>query len=144
MRKGIKNKGLSELVIVIVLLAIAIPVAFIVQSWLTQQTGALPQVSTVSANIEKKWYNADTDSTYMIVNIRNNGDNLVKVVDAYIVTPTGDIHSITPVNDTLPISIEPKSSKVVLFKISGQVTIASMLLKVYDLASNSVLEVKAG
>jgi len=137
------KKGLSELVIIMVLLAIAIPVAFIVQSWLTQQAGVLPQVSSVSANIEKKWFNVDTGTTYILVNIRNNGDNPISIIDSYVITPSGALLKVSPVNETLPITIEPKSSKVVLFSITQQVTITSMLLKVYDVTSNSVFEVRA-
>lgn len=137
------KKGLSELVIIMVLLAIAIPVAFIVQSWLTQQAGVLPQVSSVSANIEKKWFNVDTGTTYILVNIRNNGDNPISIIDSYVITPSGALLKVSPVNETLPITIEPKSSKVVLFSITQQVTITSMLLKIYDVTSNSVFEVRA-
>ena len=142
-RSKCMKKGLSELVIIMVLLAIAIPVAFIVQSWLTQQAGVLPQVSSVSANIEKKWFNVDTGTTYILVNIRNNGDNPISIIDSYVITPSGALLKVSPVNETLPITIEPKSSKVVLFSITQQVTITSMLLKVYDVTSNSVFEVRA-
>ncbi|RLG86100.1 MAG: hypothetical protein DRO15_06595, partial [Thermoprotei archaeon] len=114
-RSKCMKKGLSELVIIMVLLAIAIPVAFIVQSWLTQQAGVLPQVSSVSANIEKKWFNVDTGTTYILVNIRNNGDNPISIIDSYVITPSGALPKVSPVNETLPITIEPKSSKVVLF-----------------------------
>ena len=137
------RKGLSELVVIMVLLAIAIPIAFIVQSWLTQQAGVLPQVSSVSANIEKKWFNVDTGTTYILVNIRNNGDNPINIIDSYVITPSGTLTKVSPVNETLPLTIEPKSSKVVLFSIAQQVTITSMMLKVYDITSNSVFEVRA-
>lgn len=137
------KKGLSELVVIMVLLAIAIPIAFIVQSWLTQQAGVLPQVSSVSANIEKKWFNVDTGITYILVNIRNNGDNPVNIIDSYVITPSGALTKVSPINETLPLTIEPKSSKVVLFSIAQQVTITSMMLKVYDITSNSVFEVRA-
>ena len=88
------RKGVSDLIVILTLVAIAIPVALAVQGWLSSQTSRVSSFSTVpnfESILVSKSISGDTQ--VYIIKIRNLGDYNYSVSDltAYAVSEAGKV-----------------------------------------------------
>jgi len=109
------RKGVSDLIVVLVMAAIAIPVAFAVQSWLQGQASkvseqtAVPEISGTLTSKEIR--NGTLTAT---IKLKNNGDSDFKVAGVSIVSSNGT--TVTAQYSTIPASgtVSPGQSIVVV------------------------------
>jgi len=148
-RKVLK-KGLNELMVVLVLIAIAIPVAFVIQSWLTGQASKTPELPDLAATASVRKQGTGVFVTLTIVNngkklyrlmINNQSPSIVLSTSELIIPDkvfTGDRVIDPSVQESL-IDLEPKTStSVVLYYVtpgSGG-TPVEVMMKVVDDSGN--------
>lgn len=88
------RKGVSDLIVVLVMAAIAIPVAFAVQSWLQGQASrvseqtAIPEVTGIVTSKELRG-----GILTVTIKLKNNGDSDLQVTNVSIVSVDGTITS---------------------------------------------------
>jgi len=138
-------KGLSELVVIMIAVAIAIPVMFLLQAWLTGQISKMPELESVLATYEAKPVNGS--SMLVLVRVANNGNSPIEVVGISVIY-SDQTGSISPQNTTntltgsLPQKVEPKSSKTFAVSIPG-VRVDSVIVSVKALDSGAQKSIKA-
>ena len=144
MRKRV-SKGLSELVVIMIAVAIAIPVMFILQSWLVGQMGRMPELDPVTAAYVSR--SVSTDSLLVTLTVSNNGNEPVNVSSITVVyTAAGGGVSTTSGNllgITLPQSINPKSSITIPLTINNAVKVNEVIVTVKIPGSDTVKTIRA-
>ncbi|MEM4970013.1 MAG: hypothetical protein QXE01_02035 [Sulfolobales archaeon] len=139
-------KGLSELVVIMIAVAIAIPVMFLLQAWLTGQIAKMPELESVAATYNAKLIN--TNTILVSITVTNNGNDPISV-DSILAVYTTSNGSIKPLNTTttlsgnLPITIDPKSSKTIIINIDGASNVDSIVVAVRSLTTNAQKMIKA-
>ncbi len=139
------SKGLSELIVIMIAIAIAIPVMFLLQSWLVGQMGKMPELDSIAATYVSRSINA---SSFLItLTVSNNGNEPVNVTDITVVYTTigGDIGTTsgTLLGTSLPQSINPKSSITIPLTIANAGKVNDVIVTVKSLGSNAMKAVRA-
>lgn len=139
------SRGLSELVVIMIAVAIAIPVMFLLQTWLAGQVGKLPELDSVTATYVSKSINSS--SILVVLNIKNNGNEPINITSISVVyTQTGgniNSSSFTPLGTVLPLSIDPKSEKTVSLVINGATKVNEIIVTVKLQSSNVERTIRA-
>ncbi|HWQ16278.1 MAG TPA: hypothetical protein VNL13_00390 [Sulfolobales archaeon] len=139
------SKGLSELVVIMIAVAIAIPVMFILQSWLVGQMGRMPELDPVTATYVSRSVGAD--SLLVTLTVSNNGNEPVNVSSITVVyiaagggvsTTSGNLLGIT-----LPQSINPKSSITIPLTINNAAKVNEVIVTVKIPGSDTVKTIRA-
>ncbi len=139
-------KGLSELVVIMIAVAIAIPVMFLLQAWLTGQIAKMPELESVAVTYDAKPIN--TNTRLVSITVTNNGNDPISV-EGVLVVYTASNGSVVSQNfsstltGSLPITIDPKSSKTLAISISGASNVNGVVVTVKSLATNSQKMIKA-
>jgi len=138
-------KGLSELVVIMIAVAIAIPVMFLLQAWLTGQISKMPELESVVATYEAKPVN--TGSMLVLVRVANNGNSPISVEDISIIyaSQSGSIstqNTTATLTGSLPQTVEPKSSRTFAVSVPA-VRVDSVIVTVKSLDSGALRSIKA-
>jgi hypothetical protein len=139
-------KGLSELVVIMIAVAIAIPVMFILQAWLTGQIAKMPELESIAVTYNAKPIN--TNTILVSITVTNNGNDPINVEDVSVVytTSNGSVmlqNFNSTLSGSLPITIDPKSSKTLMISISGASNVNGAVVTVRSLATNTQKMIKA-
>jgi|FLYM01.1.fsa_nt_gi hypothetical protein len=144
LRKRI-SKGLSELVVIMIAVAIAIPVMFILQSWLVGQMGRMPELDPVTATYVSR--SVAADSLLVTLTVSNNGNEPVNISNITVVyTTTGSGVNTTSGNllgISLPQSINPRSSITIPLTINNAAKVNEVIVTVTIPSSNIVRTIRA-
>ncbi len=140
------EKGLSELVVIMIAVAIAIPVMFLLQAWLTGQIAKMPELESVAVTYDAKPIN--TNTMLVSITITNNGNNPINVEGILVVytASNGSVMSqnfSSTLSGSLPITIDPKSSKTLMISISEASNVNGVVVTVKSLATNAQKMIKA-
>ncbi|MEM4672202.1 MAG: hypothetical protein QW366_00285 [Sulfolobales archaeon] len=123
------RKGISELVVILLILAIAIPAVILLQSWLNSQISTLPVIEKVRASYDTSY----VGYTLVTLRISNDGSspaNITKITlvyrNNYNSEPQVDVISgingssfIILGQNTLPIRIDPGQSITIILRSSS-------------------------
>jgi len=143
------RRGLSELVVIMIAVAIAIPVMFLLQTWLTGQISKMPELDAVTASYSAKALNSNT--ILVTITVNNNGNEPISLTGVSIIytsqtSQTASINVSSQSNllsGSLPANIDPKSSETLAIKVDGAVRIDSVIVTVKSLSSNAIKTIKA-
>ena len=92
------KKGISELVIILLILAIAIPAVILLQTWLTNQVSTMPVIDKVRASYQVSYL--DTGGTLVTIRITNDGKYPVNISNIKIMYRTSSSFRTVGVYDT--------------------------------------------
>jgi len=92
------RKGISELVIILLILAIAIPAVILLQTWLTNQVSTMPVIDKVRASYQVSYL--DTGGTLVYIRITNDGKYPVNISNVKIMYRTSSSFGTVGVYDT--------------------------------------------
>ncbi|MCD6278618.1 MAG: hypothetical protein J7J11_02935 [Desulfurococcales archaeon] len=142
------RKGVSDLVVILTLVAIAIPVALAVQGWLSSQTSRVASFSTVpnfEAILVSKSVSVDTQ--VYVVKIRNLGtyNYSLKNLTAYGVLESGKVISAsntTIIASNTERSLEPGESITISVTFSSSSKIKSIVIELTNSITNKVESVE--
>jgi len=139
-------KGLSELVVIMIAVAIAIPVMFLLQAWLTGQIAKMPELESIAVTYDAKPIN--TDTMLVSITVTNNGNDPINVEGVSVVYTASNGSVIlrnfnSTLSESLPITIDPKSSKTLMISISGASKVNGAVITVRSLATNAQKMIKA-
>ncbi|MGC9010099.1 MAG: hypothetical protein ACP5I7_05730 [Sulfolobales archaeon] len=141
MHRSLK-KGLSDLVIILLILAIAIPAVLVLQSWLNSQMTALPTIEKLRATYTIDYIGSS--GTLITINVYNDGNNPINITNisiiytplsgsstpsvGYVGTSTSNsiFRLISP--ETYPIIVAPGKSSVIVVSGSGIVSIQKIIV----------------
>lgn len=145
------RRGLSELVVIMIAVAIAIPVMFLLQTWLTGQISKMPELDAVTASYSSKMLN--NNSILVTISVNNNGNEPISLTGVGIIytSQTSQTESINIdassqsnlLSGSLPANIDPKSSTILAVKVNNAVRIDSVIVTVKSLSSNAIKTIKA-
>ncbi|MEM2300748.1 MAG: hypothetical protein QXR14_00865 [Sulfolobales archaeon] len=144
MRKRVL-KGLSELVVIMIAVAIAVPVMFILQSWLVGQMGRMPELDPVTATYVSR--SVTTDSLLVTLTVSNNGNEPVSVSSITVVYTTTESGVSTTSGNllgiSLPQTINPRSSITIPLTINNAAKVNEVIVTVTIPSSNIVKTIRA-
>jgi hypothetical protein len=126
--------------------AIAIPVMFLLQAWLTGQIAKMPELESVAATYEAKPVN--TNTTMVSVVVTNNGNDPISVegISAIYTTSSGSVSSQSfnkTLTDSFPATVGPKSSKTFVISINDATKVNSVVVTIRSLSTNAQKTIKA-
>ncbi len=130
------RKGVSDLVIILTLIAVAVPIALVVQSWLTSQAGRLSETSAIP-DVEAMLISSDKTSQHQIflARLRNTGDKTYDLtgISVYLVLSNGTTVQAQEI-EVIPSTskLEPGSSVTVSFKVQTLTKVTSIVITIYD------------
>ena len=131
------RKGVSDLIIILALVAIAIPIMLTVQHWLSSQTGRVTSYVTIPSLYATVLSKSKTDTVQtVVVKIENKGSetysievNKISVVlsNGMVINASGQILAGSQ-------TLAPGSSTVILVKVN---TVSSISSIVFELVNSS-------
>jgi len=131
------RKGVSDLVIILALVAVAIPIMLTVQHWLSSQTGRVTSYVTIPSLYATVLSKSKTDTVQtVVVKIENKGSetysievNKISVVlsNGMVINASGQILAGSQ-------TLAPGSSTVILVKVN---TVSSISSIVFELVNSS-------
>ncbi len=150
------KKGLSDLVIILLILAIAIPAVLILQSWLNTQMTTLPTIEKLRATYTVEYIGST--GTLITIKVDNDANNPVNIINISIVytllsesstlnigyvgnsTSLSSFKLINPAN--YPITVSPGKSSVIIISGNSNVSIQKIVLSYISSESpNTVKEI---
>ncbi len=142
LKAKITRRGMSELIVILLVIGITIPVAFILQSWLTQQAQKLPVIEGVMATYT---VNSRESGTLVLLKVLNNIAGPITVEEIQIVftnTSGTYVSYITPsiqsnngftlISGDFTTPINPKSSASYILHHNSMVRVESVIAIVKD------------
>lgn len=141
-RRSSARKGLSELVVIMVAVAIAIPVMFLLQSWLTSQLGKMPELGSVDATYTVRSING---SLILSLQVSNRGTSPVEIREVTVsyTNASGSPASMSysgasqPLVGQLPTTIGAKSTINLVLKVDNASGILSVTIHLRSLSTGS-------
>jgi Tfp pilus assembly protein FimT len=135
-----KMKGVSELIVVLALILVAILAVFAFRAWIQSQQSKLPGMDIATASYT---VNYDATGTKMIITltVENNLNNQVNFTDFAIVLNNGTVLTKTTtgvsISSTLPDTLRAKEEKLytITFGIAPITTIRELKIQITDLST---------
>ncbi len=133
-RKVIKKflrRGVSDLVVILALVAIAIPVMITVQQWLSSQTGKVTSYVSIPSLYATVLSRSKTETSQAVtIKIENKGgDTYVLSNQAKVIFSNGTTVTVQATVIAGDQTIAPGSSSVVLIKVDSISEISSIVLE---------------
>ncbi|OYT45014.1 MAG: hypothetical protein B6U85_09180 [Desulfurococcales archaeon ex4484_42] len=131
------RKGVSDLIIILALVAIAIPIMLTVQHWLSSQTGRVTSYVTIPSLYATVLSKSKTDTVQTIaVKIENKGSETysVEVNKISVVLSNGTVINANGQILAGSKTLAPGSSTVILVKVN---TVSSISSIVFELVNSS-------
>jgi Tfp pilus assembly protein FimT len=135
-----RMRGVSELVVVLALVLVAILAVFAFRAWIQQQQSRLPGMEMATASYS---VNYDATGTRMIITltVENNLNNPVNVTDFVIILANGTtltrMSTGVSISPTLPDTLRAKERKLytISFGIAPITTVREVRVQVVDLST---------
>lgn len=147
-RGSLVRKGLSELVVIMVAVAIAIPVMFLLQSWLTSQVGKMPELGSVDATYTVKSINGSLILSLQISN-RGTAPVQIKMIAVSYINSSGSIANVLygsgsqPLVGELPADVGAKSTMNIVLKVDNASGIVGVTVYLRSLSTGSEASISA-
>jgi hypothetical protein len=134
------KKGVSDLVVILTLVAIAIPVSLVLQSWLTSQASRTA-ANSVMPELEAALVSSKTigsDQIY-VVRLRNVGDRTfdLSTMKTKLVLSDGTVTTATAQNLTSETVLAPGESAEYAISYSGTNKVVSIVFELVDSQGNT-------
>jgi len=138
-----RMRGVSELVVVLALVLVAILAVFAFRAWVQQQQSRLPgmEIATASYTVN---YDATGTKMIMTLTVENNLNNQVNVTDFTIVLSNGTTLTRTSagvsISPALPDTLRAKEEKLytITFGIAPITTVREVKVQVVDLSTGQI------
>ncbi len=145
LRKRI-SRGLSELVVIMIAVAIAIPVMFLLQTWLAGQVGKLPELDSVTAAYVSK--SISSGKFLVTLTVNNNGNEHVNISSITVIYTSNTTANTIAAQTATPLGnpsliVDPKSSRTVSFIVSGAAKVNEVIVTIKSLSSNVEKTIRA-
>lgn len=112
--------GISELVIILALIAVVIPVVMIVQSWLSRNASGLDRVSAMPSLVGYIISRARSgDTEILTVGIRNQDQAAFEVTGFRAIVSDGSVRSATERSGNLGTVLSPGEEKVFVISVNN-------------------------
>lgn len=129
--------------------AIAIPVMFLLQTWLSGQVGKLPELDSVTATYTYKSVGAN--SLLIMLTVSNNGNEPINITNITLVYTQAEgstnpvIAQGNPLDNNVkpPLSVSPKSSITIPLTISNAAKVNEVIITVAIPGSNATKMIRA-
>ena len=131
------RKGVSDLVIILALVAIAIPIMLTVQHWLSSQTGRVASYVTIPSLYATVLSKSKTDTMQsVVIKIENKGSETytIEVNRISVVLSNGAVINVSGQILAGSQTLAPGSSSIILVKVN---TVSGISTIVFELVNNS-------
>ena len=135
------RKGVSDLVIILALVAIAIPIMLTVQHWLSSQTGRVTSYVTIPSLYATVLSKTKTDSVQtIVVKIENKGSEtyIIEKDKISVVLSNGTVIDINGEILAGSQTLAPGSSTVILVKVNTVSDISSIVFELVNSSTNNM------
>jgi hypothetical protein len=148
------RKAINELVIVLILIAIAVPILFAIQTWLSSQVSKLPSAPQATASYSVTYSQGNTILTIKVTNqyadknLDVTGIKITYISGGSISVQTSLTSTSTPfaLRDptTLnPGALGPKSDRYYVIAAAGAITVTDVAITFRDTTTGAIFEIKA-
>ncbi len=136
------RRGVSELVIVLALIAIIIPIVMVLQGWLSSRAGSLEGINVIqplSGYVISRTY---TDGREVItIGLRNQGQTSYEVKGFKAVLVNGSVRDVEWSSSTAGTVLEPGSERVFVITVSsGSTRVKSIVVTASEIATGKRVE----
>lgn len=134
------RKGVSDLVIILALVAIAIPIMLTVQHWLSSQTGRVASYVTIPSLYATVLSKSKTDTMQsVVIKIENKGSETytIEVNRISVVLSNGDVINVSGQILAGSQTLAPGSSSIILVKVNTVSGISSIVFELVNNSTNS-------
>ncbi len=134
------RKGVSDLVIILALVAIAIPIMLTVQHWLSSQTGRVASYVTIPSLYATVLSKSKTDTMQsVVIKIENKGSETytIEVNRISVVLSNGAVINVSGQILAGSQTLAPGSSSIILVKVNTVSGISSIVFELVNNSTNS-------
>ena len=134
------RKGVSDLVIILALVAIAIPIMLTVQHWLSSQTGRVASYVTIPSLYATVLSKSKTDTMQsVVIKIENKGSETytIEVNRISVVLSNGAVINVSGQILAGSQTLAPGSSSIILVKVNTASGISSIVFELVNNSTNS-------
>lgn len=137
------RRGISELVIILALIAIVIPVVMVVQGWLSSKAGNLENMNIVQPLsgylVSRTYANGEEFITF---GLRNQGQTSYDIVKFKAILTNGTVVEARETSGSTQTTLKPGSEKVfVVMAVTGSTRVKGMIVVATEVATNKQIEV---
>lgn len=136
------RKGISELVIILALIAIVVPIVMVVQGWLSSKAGSLDSVNVVrplSGYLVSRTYTNGRE--VITIGIKNQDQTAYNITEFKAILTDGRIVNAQQTTGTTKNVIEPGSEKVFVVTVdAGSTRVKSIIVTAAEVATNKLVE----
>lgn len=137
------SRGISELVIILALVAIVIPVVMVVQGWLSSKAGSLENMNVVQPLsgylVSRTYANGEEFVTF---GLRNQGQTSYDVVKFKAILTNGSVVEARETSGSTQTTLKPGGEKVfVVMVTTGPVRVKGIVVVATEVATNKQIEV---
>jgi hypothetical protein len=150
------RKAINDLVIVLILIAIAVPILFLIQTWLSTQVSKLPSAPQATASYSVTYSGGNTIITIKVTNQYTDKNlQLVSIRITYLQSGPPNVQVISGATGS-PFSfpagfsglqpggtITPKSDGYIVLAASGSYSVNDVSLTLRDTTTQATFEIKA-
>lgn len=138
------RRGLSELIIVLALIAIVIPIVMALQGWLSSKAANLEALSVVqplSGYVVSRDFVSNTE--IITISLRNQGRTPYNITNFRAVLSDGSIGDAVETRGDFNRILEPGTERVYIIKVSVNtpMRVRSLIVTAVDTASNKPVEI---
>ncbi|MEM2006395.1 MAG: hypothetical protein QXG17_02305 [Sulfolobales archaeon] len=137
------RRGISELVIILALVAIVIPIVMVVQGWLSSRAGSLENMNIVqplSGYLVSRTYTNGEE--VITVGLRNQGQTSYKVTEFKAILTNGTVVEARNALSNEQVTLEPGSEKIFVIAVSsGTTRVRGLIVVASEVATNKQIEI---
>ena len=140
-KRGLR-RGVSELVIVLALIAIIIPIVMVLQGWLSSRAGSLESISVVqplSGYLVSRTYTSSGE--VVTIGLRNQGRTPFSIGGFKAVLANGSVVDVRVPGNETSVALEPGSERVFVVTVaSGPSRVKSIVVIATDTSTGRLIE----
>lgn len=141
-KKRVK-RGVSELVIILALVAIVIPIVMVVQGWLSSRAGSLENMNVVqplSGYLVSRTYTGSVE--FITLGLRNQGQTSYNITRLRAILTSGVVTDATENSGNLRTLLNPGSEKIFVISVTtGSARVRSIIVIATEVTTNRQIEV---
>ncbi|MEM1795352.1 MAG: hypothetical protein QW271_02755 [Sulfolobales archaeon] len=137
------RRGISELVIILALVAIVIPIVMVVQGWLSSRAGSLENMNVIQPLsgylVSRSYTNGEEVIT---IGIRNQGQTSYNVTKFKAILANGAVVDAREASGGGQVILNPSSEKILVITVTtGATRVRGLIIVASEVATNKQIEI---
>lgn len=137
------RRGISELVIILALVAIVIPIVMVVQGWLSSRAGSLENMNVIQPLsgylVSRSYTNGEEVIT---IGIRNQGQTSYNVIKFKAILANGTVVEAREASGGGQVILNPSSEKILVITVTtGATRVRGLIIVASEVATNKQIEI---